>query len=397
MPQVATTSLNGHRRPSASDGWQPLADRRSRAFGQAVAAADDILAEPGRGLQGGRLHQAVGRVRQGRRARTRRSATLRLLRLLPRAALRHRRGAAGHPARTPSRAGRRRRRSSTRTQPPRYVLHGARTSAPGASPRPLIASGRRIIFLLRCCSLLHRREQPGGRQPPCHHAERGARTAWPQEREHDGPVPRRSSCCSCWRIVFGAWAASWHRRLLARSGRPTAAKAAPYECGIVPSRGAARALPGQLLPGGDAVHHVRHRDRVPVPVRGVARRSSGSYGFWAILVFSVVFFAAFVYEVAKGGLDWGPMPAPRAASSCRPCRRRTHHGEHDPPGRHSKAAASRPSRARRPEMGVQTSATRASRASATTSSRRASKTWCSGRGPARRGRSRSGWRAAPSR
>ena len=33
-----------------------------------------------------------------------------------------------------------------------------------------------------------------------------------------------------------------------------------------------------------------------------------------MLVFSVIFFATFVYEVARGGLDWGPIgtaPQPR--------------------------------------------------------------------------------------
>ena len=35
--------------------------------------------------------------------------------------------------------------------------------------------------------------------------------------------------------------------------------------------------------------------------------SSASYGFWAVLMFSVVFFLTFVYEVARGGLDWGPV------------------------------------------------------------------------------------------
>ncbi len=33
----------------------------------------------------------------------------------------------------------------------------------------------------------------------------------------------------------------------------------------------------------------------------------GTYGFWAVFAFSVVFFATFVYEVARGGLDWGPL------------------------------------------------------------------------------------------
>ena len=41
----------------------------------------------------------------------------------------------------------------------------------------------------------------------------------------------------------------------------------------------------------------------------------GAYGFWAIIVFSVVFFLSFVYEVAKGGLDWGPLARPRRLGS----------------------------------------------------------------------------------
>ena len=39
----------------------------------------------------------------------------------------------------------------------------------------------------------------------------------------------------------------------------------------------------------------------------VQRETLGSYGFWAIVAFSVVFFLTFVYEVARGGLDWGPL------------------------------------------------------------------------------------------
>ena len=39
----------------------------------------------------------------------------------------------------------------------------------------------------------------------------------------------------------------------------------------------------------------------------VNRDGLGYYGFWAILAFSVIFFLTFVYEVARGGLDWGPI------------------------------------------------------------------------------------------
>ena len=56
--------------------------------------------------------------------------------------------------------------------------------------------------------------------------------------------------------------------MLAPKKKPTAAKLAPYECGIVPDRRAAAAVPGALLPGGDDLHHLRHRDRVPLPLGG---------------------------------------------------------------------------------------------------------------------------------
>ena len=39
--------------------------------------------------------------------------------------------------------------------------------------------------------------------------------------------------------------------------------------------------------------------------------SSDVYGFVAILLFSALFFLTFVYEVARGGLDWGPLQRSR--------------------------------------------------------------------------------------
>jgi NADH-quinone oxidoreductase subunit A len=47
----------------------------------------------------------------------------------------------------------------------------------------------------------------------------------------------------------------------------------------------------------------------------VAHGTLGAYGFWAILVFSVIFFLSFVYEVAKGGLDGGPIARTRRLDS----------------------------------------------------------------------------------
>ena len=39
----------------------------------------------------------------------------------------------------------------------------------------------------------------------------------------------------------------------------------------------------------------------------VSHAELGIYGFVAILIFSALFFLTFVYEVARGGLDWGPL------------------------------------------------------------------------------------------
>jgi len=39
----------------------------------------------------------------------------------------------------------------------------------------------------------------------------------------------------------------------------------------------------------------------------VSQAELGLYGFVAILIFSALFFVTFVYEVARGGLDWGPL------------------------------------------------------------------------------------------
>ena len=43
----------------------------------------------------------------------------------------------------------------------------------------------------------------------------------------------------------------------------------------------------------------------------VTREALGVFGFVAILIFSALFFLTFVYEVARGGLDWGPLQRSR--------------------------------------------------------------------------------------
>jgi NADH-quinone oxidoreductase subunit A len=105
-------------------------------------------------------------------------------------------------------------------------------------------------------------------------------------------------------IIFGglSFTAS---RLLAPS-RPSTAKEAPYECGIVPTREPPERFPVSFYIVA-MLFIMFDIEIIFVYPYAVARDSLGFYGFWAILAFSVIFFLTFVYEVARGGLDWGPI------------------------------------------------------------------------------------------
>ena len=104
--------------------------------------------------------------------------------------------------------------------------------------------------------------------------------------------------------IFGAvsYGAS---RLLAPS-RPSSAKEAPYECGIVPSREPPERFPVSFYVVA-MLFIMFDIEIVFLYPYAVSRGELGVYGFWAIVIFSVLFFLTFVYEVARGGLDWGPL------------------------------------------------------------------------------------------
>ena len=113
-------------------------------------------------------------------------------------------------------------------------------------------------------------------------------------------------------VVFGvlSFLAS---RLLAPK-RPSAAKEAPYECGIVPSREPPERFPVSFYVVA-MLFIMFDIEIIFVFPYAVSRGELGYYGFWAILLFSVVFFLTFVYEVARGGLDWGPLQRYRSLAA----------------------------------------------------------------------------------
>ncbi len=111
-------------------------------------------------------------------------------------------------------------------------------------------------------------------------------------------------------ILFGALSFVASRVLAPR--RPSVAKEAPYECGIVPSR-----EPPDRFPVGFYVVAMLFImfdiEIVFLYPYAVERQVLGVSAFWSMLSFSVVFFAAVVYVVARGALDWGPLRQERAA------------------------------------------------------------------------------------
>lgn len=94
-------------------------------------------------------------------------------------------------------------------------------------------------------------------------------------------------------------------RLLAPR-RPSSAKSAPYECGIVPSRESPQRFPVSFYIVA-MLFIMFDIEIIFVYPYAISRTELGVYGFVAILIFSALFFLTFVYEVARGGLDWGPI------------------------------------------------------------------------------------------
>jgi NADH-quinone oxidoreductase subunit A len=108
--------------------------------------------------------------------------------------------------------------------------------------------------------------------------------------------------------LFGALSFGASRLLAPR--RPSAAKSAPYECGIVPSREPPERFPVTFYVVA-MLFIMFDIELIFIYPFAVDRAFLGSYALWEMVAFSVVFFAAFVYVVARGALEWGPVQMQR--------------------------------------------------------------------------------------
>jgi NADH-quinone oxidoreductase subunit A len=112
--------------------------------------------------------------------------------------------------------------------------------------------------------------------------------------------------------LFGAL--SFFASSLLAPRRPSAAKEAPYECGIVPSREPPERFPVTFYVVA-MLFIMFDIELIFIYPFAVDRSFLGSYALWEMIAFSVVFFGAFVYVIARGALDWGPVAKQRLLSS----------------------------------------------------------------------------------
>ena len=108
--------------------------------------------------------------------------------------------------------------------------------------------------------------------------------------------------------VFGALSFFASRLLAPR--RPSSAKSAPYECGIVPSREPPERFPVSFYVVA-MLFVMFDIELIFIYPFAVDREFLGAYAFWEMVAFSAVFFIAFVYAIARGALDWGPIARER--------------------------------------------------------------------------------------
>jgi len=93
--------------------------------------------------------------------------------------------------------------------------------------------------------------------------------------------------------------------LLAPRKRPTAAKLAPYECGIVPGIDPPTRFPVRFYLVA-MIFIIFDIEVVFLYPWAVIFRQLRSFGLVEVVVFAVVVFVSFLYLVSNGALSWGP-------------------------------------------------------------------------------------------
>ena len=105
-------------------------------------------------------------------------------------------------------------------------------------------------------------------------------------------------------VIFGVISALVSRLLAPR--RPTEAKYAPYECGIVPRKDPPDRFPVRFYLVA-LIFIIFDIEIIFVYPWAVIYRQLGAFGLWEMVLFAVAVFVSFVYLIGNGALDWGPL------------------------------------------------------------------------------------------
>src|SRR5215217_7193041 len=87
--------------------------------------------------------------------------------------------------------------------------------------------------------------------------------------------------------------------------KPTLAKSAPYECGIVPSREPAERFPVRFYLVA-MIFIIFDIEIIFIYPWAVIFRRLELFGLIEMVVFAVAVFVSFMYLISNGALDWGP-------------------------------------------------------------------------------------------
>ena len=102
--------------------------------------------------------------------------------------------------------------------------------------------------------------------------------------------------------------------------RPSAAKSAPYECGIVPRQAPPERFPVRFYLVA-MIFIVFDIEIIFLYPYAVVFGKLGAFGLVEMVLFAAAVFGSFLYLVANGALDWGPVQeARRSLASVSPRR-----------------------------------------------------------------------------
>jgi NADH-quinone oxidoreductase subunit A len=105
-------------------------------------------------------------------------------------------------------------------------------------------------------------------------------------------------------------------QILAPKKKPTVAKLAPYECGIVPDREPPQRFPVRFYLVS-MIFIIFDIEIVFLYPWAVVFKQIEAFGLIEVIVFAAVVFVSFVYLISNGALTWGP---PKTLQSGMPAR-----------------------------------------------------------------------------